>query len=120
MTTATVFYDGDCRFCVASANRLRALDWQGRLRLLNFRAPGALDGVSGFDAARAEKELLVLTPEGDWLGGFEAFRWMAAQLPALWAVAPLLHLPGMSWLGPRAYGWVADHRYLLMGKATGG
>ena len=115
MAQAQVFYDGQCRFCVASAERLRRLDTAGRLQMVDFRTAPLPEG---FDLARAEQELLLLTPEGDWLGGFDAFRWMAARLPALWALAPLLHLPGMGWLGRRAYAWVADHRYLLMGRAT--
>lgn len=118
MAQALLFYDGACRFCVASAERLRGLDTAHRLRMVDFRAPGATEGVSGFDAARAEQELLLLTPEGRWLGGFDAFRWLSGQLPTLWVVAPVLHFPGMGWLGRRIYAWVADHRYLIMGKAA--
>lgn len=118
MGEAIVFFDGACRFCVASAERLRRLDTAHRLRLVDFRAPGATAGAAGFSLERAERELLLLTPDGRWLGGFEAFRWMALRLPALWGLAPVLHLPGMGWVGRRIYGWVADHRYLIMGKAT--
>jgi predicted DCC family thiol-disulfide oxidoreductase YuxK len=116
--TATLFYDGACRFCVASMERIRGLDWRGALEYVNFRGPGATAAYAGFDAARAEKELLLQTPAGEWLGGFEAFRWMAGRIPALMPLAPVMHVPGMGWLGQRAYGWVADHRYLIMGRAA--
>jgi predicted DCC family thiol-disulfide oxidoreductase YuxK len=46
--------------------------------------------------------------------GFAAFRWMAWRMPLTWLVAPFLYLPGMNWLGSRAYLWVARNRFKLV------
>ncbi len=110
---ARVYFDGECEFCRRSAHVIQALDVFRRFEWINFRkAPQAAVGH-----ARAEAEMLLLTPEGQWLGGFHAFRWMSWKMPLALPFAPLLHLPGISHLGPKAYAWVARNRFLFLGRA---
>jgi predicted DCC family thiol-disulfide oxidoreductase YuxK len=45
---------------------------------------------------------------------------MAWRLPLLWAVAPLLYLPGVPWLGQKVYLWVARNRFNLVPCHDGG
>ncbi|MBW3624622.1 MAG: DUF393 domain-containing protein [Armatimonadetes bacterium] len=110
---APVFYDGDCGFCTRSAVVLGAMDALGRLHIVNFRDPQVQRDYPDLDRERAEEELLLRDRRGRWHGGFFAFRWMAWRLPATWILAPLGYLPGMAWVGDRAYRWVASHRYLF-------
>ena len=37
-----------------------------------------------------------------------------------WPLARLWRIPGFSWLANHLYAWVADHRYLFMGKEPEG
>jgi hypothetical protein len=110
---AHVYFDGECEFCRRSADVIRVLDVLARFEWVNFRKVSK----SKFDLPRAEKEMLLLTPEGEWLGGFYAFRWMSWKMPLTMPIAWALYLPGIAQAGPWAYAWVASHRYLFLGRA---
>jgi predicted DCC family thiol-disulfide oxidoreductase YuxK len=58
-------------------------------------------------------EIYVQTRGGGWQVGFFGMRYIARQLPATWPLLPLLYLPGMNWLGPRLYRWIAKRRYAI-------
>jgi len=111
-----VFYDGNCAFCIRAVEIIRKLDILHKFTFLNFREPSIAESWKGLDLARAEKEMLVFTQDQRWLGGFQAFRWMSWRLPVFWIFAPFLYVPGISHLGERVYPWIAEHRYLFMGK----
>ncbi len=106
------YYDGDCEFCVRSTHVILAMDFFKLLEPVDFRRfpPQNL----GFESERAEKELLVRTPEGKWLGGYDAFRWISHRLPLTCLASWILYLPGIPFLGRRAYAWVANHRTCLI------
>lgn len=109
---AIVLFDGRCGLCAGSARRLRALDWMGRLRLLDAHDPAAAAACPAVDPGAALRRIQVVTsPTAPPLEGFHAIRWLAGRLPALWIVWPLLHLPGVRGLGVRAYDLVARHRH---------
>lgn len=55
----------------------------------------------------------VETVDKRMLVGFFAVRYLTRFLPLLWLLVPLLYLPGMNWLGPRVYRWVARRRYAI-------
>lgn len=107
----TVFYDGHCGLCLRSMRALRALDWLGRLRFVDFHdeeqrhrfAPEV--PVDDFDRA-----LHVRHADGRTLTGFAAFRALVWYLPSLWPVAPFLYLPGVKPIGDRVYGGIAERR----------
>lgn len=62
-----------------------------------------------------DREMYLVRP-GRALGGYDAYRRLALLLPALWPVAPLLWLPGISHLGRWMYRWLADRRLALFGR----
>ncbi len=119
-TQRPVFYDGHCVFCTRTVQFLAALDVGRRLQLIDFRTPNLLAQWPTLDLARADRELLIVTSSGKWLGGFFALRYLVWSLPLLWITGPFWYLPGMRWVGPRAYDWVARHRYLFMGRCDDG
>jgi len=43
------------------------------------------------------------------LVGHDAYRAMAARVPVLFWFAPIMALPGVSYVGQRIYRYVADH-----------
>ena len=111
---AQVLYDGQCAFCRKSVALLRRLDWLGRLTYVDARGPSRLPPGASLDPARLLEEMHVLTPERRVYHGFAALRWLAWRLPLLWALAPLLYIPGVPALGQRLYLWVARNRFRLV------
>ncbi len=111
---AVVFYDGACGFCRRAKQVVEAVDVFAALEWRDFRRPGALDGHPLVSAEACEHALQLELPGGKRvLGGFRAFLWMAGRIPLAWPVLPLLHLPGVGWVGDRVYDWVANHRFSL-------
>jgi predicted DCC family thiol-disulfide oxidoreductase YuxK len=114
MEKALVLYDGDCGFCRASVDRLRALDWRRRLCYADARDPAVLAEHPRVDPVRALERLQLVRPgEATVLDGFFAFRWIAGRLPLLWPIWPFLWLPGASAVGVRAYDSVARNRFVF-------
>jgi predicted DCC family thiol-disulfide oxidoreductase YuxK len=109
--TFTVVYDGDCKLCRRTIASLRTLDILGRVRYVN-----ALD-----DDARAAPEMRQLSADalardlyafedGKVYAGFEAYRVLAARIPVLWPLLPLLYVRPVPAVARRVYRRVADHR----------
>lgn len=109
----TVYYDGWCPVCTATAERLRRLDWLGRLSLQSMRAPGAAESA-GVPAERLAARLHVrdertgLTLEGIW-----AAVELARRLPLLIPLWPLLALSGWLGVGQWAYDQIASRRTIV-------
>jgi hypothetical protein len=95
---------------------LKWLDWRRRLCCLDARQPENVPALDPpLEPRRLLEEMHLVTPDGQRVyHGFAAFRWMAWRLPFLWALAPLLYLPGVPKLGQWAYLWVARNRFQLI------
>lgn len=119
---AVVLYDGDCPFCRRSVAILRKLDWLDRLAYQSAREADKLPPSHvALEPHRLIEEMHVLTPDRRHAyAGYRAFRWIAWRLPLTWLVAPFLYLPGVPWLGNRAYRWVAKNRFNLVPCDDGG
>jgi predicted DCC family thiol-disulfide oxidoreductase YuxK len=59
-----------------------------------------------------------VTADGRVYGGFEAAVHVVATRPVVGWVAYAYYLPGLRLLLDILYGWIAEHRYLIMGKAV--
>ena len=55
----------------------------------------------------------VVAGDGDLLAGFWGMRRLLRDLPLGLPVWLILHLPGMGWLGPKVYNFIARHRYRI-------
>jgi predicted DCC family thiol-disulfide oxidoreductase YuxK len=113
---AIVLYDGACPLCRKSVAILGRFDWRKRLTYQDARDVDHLPATSvPLQPERLLQEMHLLTPDRKCAySGYRAFRWIAGRLPPLWPVWPLLFLPGVPWLGQRAYRWVARNRYNLL------
>jgi predicted DCC family thiol-disulfide oxidoreductase YuxK len=113
---AAVLFDGNCAFCRRSVALLKQLDWCNRLTYVDIRAPGnPLLRAPVLKQAPLMEEMHVITADGTRLyHGFGALRWLAWRLPALWLIAPCLHLPGIPPLGQRLYLWIARNRFRIV------
>ncbi|MCS6866930.1 MAG: DUF393 domain-containing protein [Gemmataceae bacterium] len=113
---AIVLYDGDCPLCQRSIWLLQKLDWRKCFAYQNCRDSAPLPAC---DEPLLPDKLLeqmhVVTPNRRWvLSGYRAIRWIAWRLPLTSPLAPLLYIPGMLWLGQRAYLWLARKRFQLI------
>lgn len=107
-----VFYDSVCPVCRKSVRWLKRLDLLGRLKFEDLHdranAEKALPDVTYADQL---KRMYVLRPDGEYFGGYAAVRAIAAVLPPLWPLLPLMWLPGAVLVGKWAYDFVARNRF---------
>ena len=105
----TVYYDGECRFCTTSVGLLNGGD--NSLEYQPYQEAKQLP--AGLTRQDVQSEVWLVMPDGRKYGGFHAVRRLAWHKPWLWPLALLLWLPGMSWLGPKIYRWVARNRHKI-------
>ncbi len=119
---AVVLYDGECPFCQRGVRILRRLDWLKQLTYQNCRDTAHLPPCTvPLVPQKLIEQMHLVTPNRKSAHvGFAAFRWMAWRLPLTVLIAPLLYLPGVPWLGRKAYLWVARKRFDLVPCDNGG
>ena len=107
-----VIYDGACPLCIRSMAAVAALDWLRRIGYLNLMDWTAIsDNYPGLDKKACIDEMHVIdTRTRKVYRGFFGFRRIAWEIPLLWALLPILYLPGVSMSGGWIYGMVAGSR----------
>jgi predicted DCC family thiol-disulfide oxidoreductase YuxK len=110
-----VVYDGRCSFCQGQMRILRSLDIFDSLRYLSLHDPrtGELLPEMSFEALM--QAMVVVGPDRRRYTGAVAVRHLSRSLPALWPLAPLLHIPGSFGLWSALYDTVARVRYRISG-----
>lgn len=106
-----VLFDGRCGLCKKSVFALSMLDWLHRITFASYHDAGNKKRYApdvSLDALNTEMHLRF--EDGSYAKGFYAFRALTWHVPALWFLAPLLSIPGVSFIGTRAYTWIATHR----------
>jgi predicted DCC family thiol-disulfide oxidoreductase YuxK len=104
----SVLYDGNCRVCRRTIGMLRMFDVFGRIEYVNVLATVG-ERYMGIERAQLLVDVHAIRGERVWRG-FEAYRAMAARVPILWVVWPLLWVWPITALGRRWYRHVADGR----------
>lgn len=122
--TLRVLYDGWCPLCRRTRRIVEALDLLSRTRWVDFRPLADARQIESEFGARvdpsdAEREMFVLY-RGKAAGGYFGYRLLARVIPALWPTLPALYLPGVSWLGQKAYAYIARNRLGLLQCAPAG
>lgn len=111
---AVVVYDGHCRFCRASVERLQAMDLFARLDYRDYQTVEDVKMLHpDLTREKAHSQMHLIEPDGTLYGGFGAFRRMGRVLPMMCPLVPLMYFPGVSCAGSAAYRWVANNRYLF-------
>jgi predicted DCC family thiol-disulfide oxidoreductase YuxK len=114
LVNITVLYDGYCVLCRQSLKTIRFLDWLHRVEPLDLQNHSLVQAhYPNLNHDALMGAIHVVTPDQRVLAGFFALRYLARFLPALWSVLPLLYLPGMNYLGPKVYDWIARRRYAI-------
>lgn len=112
-----LIFDGDCAFCTSSASwvddRLRRTDGHNvRLVPWQFTDLEAL----GTSAKRAQREVLLVTPDGEVFGGARAFaHWLQFSRKPFAILGYLMELPPIRQLGAVVYRLVANNRQRMPG-----
>ncbi|MFD7291108.1 thiol-disulfide oxidoreductase DCC family protein [Streptomyces sp. NPDC059863] len=106
-------FDGDCSFCSTSVRFAeRRIQPHCEIILWQFADLEAL----GVTSARAEHELLWVTPRGAVYGGAQAVAKALLSAGAGWALAgALLMLPPTRWAAHGVYRLVANNRHHMPG-----
>ena len=109
-----IYDDGQCPFCQWAQQLISRWDRDHRLDFRDYHDP-AVAAEAPFPFAQLHARMHVQTPDGQWHAGF--FGWLAilGALPRWRWLARAMSVPPLRWLGPSAYGFIADHRYQFPG-----
>ncbi len=117
MKPAILLYDATCRFCTASARPALRLVPRGTVRLADVNDP-QMQIRYGITPAAAARAMHLVLPNGRIRKGAAAVRALLRLSRWAFPLAWAWYLPGFPALAARTYGWVADHRYLFLGRTT--
>ena len=112
-----VIWDGHCNFCRQQVTRLRGLDWTRQLSFIILHDPRVAQRYPQLTYDQLMAEMWVVKPDGRQFGGADALKALSRSLPALWPIAPLLHVPLSMPLWRGVYRWIARRRYKLAGNS---
>ncbi|HJQ33627.1 MAG TPA: DCC1-like thiol-disulfide oxidoreductase family protein [Pyrinomonadaceae bacterium] len=105
-------YDGSCQTCRRTVAALRTLDVLGRINYVDLSDPATLDApeLRRLTDEPAAHGLYVLRGGGELRAGLDAYRAVAARIPVLWPLLPLLYVLPSSLVAGRARRHAADRR----------
>jgi predicted DCC family thiol-disulfide oxidoreductase YuxK len=115
-----VIYDGNCNLCVTLVQLLENID---RGELFEYIPMQDLEGLNRFGITAEDCEMGMIlidakVPEKRWQGS-DAAEEIGRILPGGEVfVAAYRAMPGMKWMGDRAYEQIRDNRYTLFGKRS--
>lgn len=109
----TALFDGRCVICQMTRRLVTRLDWRQRVLFLDLHDGRVAAQYAHLDQAALMGAIHVIEPGGRVYAGFAGTRRMLRELPLLFPLWLLLHLPGMNAVGVRVYGWIARHRYAV-------
>jgi len=106
-------YDGDCGFCTTCARLLERIGADAEIVAWQLTDLAEL-GITEEQAADAVQWVEI---DGTVRAGHEAIAAVLSAAGGIWKiVGRVALLPGISWLGAKAYRLVADNRYRLPGS----
>ncbi|HEX4132060.1 MAG TPA: DUF393 domain-containing protein [Pirellulales bacterium] len=117
-TADVVIYDGHCRVCRGSMERLARLDRGRRLVFVSLHDPEVTRRWPDLRHDDLMQNIVVVDRRGQRHWGAAAFRYLSRRLPRLYWLAPLLHIPFSLPLWQRLYQMFARRRYLFGRAAT--
>lgn len=110
-----VIWDGECNFCRSQVERLHRLD-SGRLTYLSLHDSRVAGLCPDLTQEQLMQQMWVVTSDHRKYGGADAAKYLSGQLPKLWWLWPLLHLPLTMPLWRWIYSKIAARRYRIAGR----
>ena len=121
ISVLAVVYDGQCGLCTQSVRLIKTFDRRQVFEYVDAQNRSAVtDRWPSLDLQAILSQIHVILPSGESYVGYNAVRQIAAKLPRIRFIAPVMGWPVIAWLGDKVYRWVAAHRYQfnrLIGKA---
>ncbi len=109
----TLLYDGDCRFCVRSADLVASWDRGGVVEVVPFQRSGARERFPWISDAALHEAMQLVGPGGETWAGAAAAERLVRVLPGGRPLGCLFALPFARPFADRAYRLVARNRARL-------
>lgn len=106
-----VFYDGGCPLCRREIAHYQRIDSDRRIEWVDIQRQPEQLRSHGLTWQQAMQRMHVRDSDGRLVSGAAAFAVLWRHLPRYRWLASTISLPGISWLGERAYDVFARHRY---------
>jgi predicted DCC family thiol-disulfide oxidoreductase YuxK len=106
-------FDGRCVICQGTRRTIKALDWLNRVEFLDLHKHDEVEARFPELEHEAMMGEIHVVADDKLYAGFDGTRRMLKEVPLGFPVWLLLHIPGMNWLGPKIYQFVAKNRYAV-------
>ncbi len=113
-----VIFDGDCNFCRSQVARLDRWDRAGRLAFVSLHDPIVAERYPDLTYEQMMAQMYLVDGDSNRHGGAAAIRYLSRNMPRLWPLAPIMHIPFSLPLWQWCYKQVARRRYKLAGKRS--
>lgn len=109
-----VFYDAECRFCVAGMQRWGGLFARRGFEWLPLQTPGAAERL-GVTDEQLLAEMWLQLADGRVFSGVNSWSVLFRSVWWLWPLGVLLAVPGLNAIAAWVYRWIARNRHCLGG-----
>jgi predicted DCC family thiol-disulfide oxidoreductase YuxK len=108
-----VVFDGSCGLCKRTIAVVRSVDLLKGVEYFDAvnQWPQVERRFPSLDRGRCLDDMHAVSPTGQVLVGFDAYRGLIWVLPLGWLLLPIFYFPGARLVGSRIYRAVADHRH---------
>lgn len=112
---AVVIYDGECPVCQGGVRWVERRALPGRFEFLPCQSPERRTRFPWMTEESCLEAVQLVLSDGRVLSGDAAVPEILKRLRGWRWLARLFRLPGVKFLAPPAYRWVARHRYAISG-----
>ena len=85
-----VIYDSVCPYCLSAKKYIKALDWEGKFMFISYRDPLTYKMFPELTKEECEKDVHMVTTNGQVLVGYKVFRTIIDNLTATKVINPFL------------------------------
>lgn len=89
-TNYWIIYDSVCPYCKSAAKYIKELDWERKFKFKSYRDPETYKMFPFLTKEECEKDVHMVTPQGEVLVGYQVFRTIIDNLTATKLLNPLL------------------------------
>ena len=115
--TGFIFFDGECRFCVASHRRWGRIFERRGFVWVPLQTPGTAERL-GVTDRQLQEEMWLQLSGGRKFSGVDAWSALMRGVWWMWPLGFVLALPGFNSAARVLYRWVAKNRHCLGGACT--